>query len=285
MRVAVVGHVEWIQFARVEHAPATGELVQASEWWEEAAGGAAIAAVQALKLGAEVEFFTVVGDEPRGRHAVEHFRDLGLTVHAVARGQQRRGFIQLDRDGERTITVMGERLVPAGDDPLPWERLAGVDGVYFTGGDEAALREARQARVVVATPRAGEPLRRSGVKLDVLVRSGDDAGEMAFGDQLDPPPHFIVSTRGKEGGQWLGEDHTTGTWHSADLPGPKGDSYGAGDSFAGGLTWALADGRSIEDALEIASRSGAHKLTGRAGFDRQLTAAELGSDPGRGQTP
>jgi ribokinase len=275
MRVAVVGHVEWVHFARVDHVPAAGELVPASEWWEEAAGGAAIAAVQALKLGAEVEFFATVGDDELGRRAIEHFRSLGLTVHCVARGDQRRAFIQLDRDGERTIVTMGERCVPAGDDPLPWERLDGVDGVYFTGGDEAALSAARQARCVVATPRAGDTLRRSGTKLDVLVRSGSDAGEMALSEDIEPPPRYIVSTGGKEGGEWVGEDHTTGHWKSAELPGPKGDAYGAGDSFAGGLTFGLASGRDIEAALELAARCGAYKLTGRAGFDGQLTADDL----------
>ena len=31
MRVAVVGHVEWIEFARVERVPAPGEIVHALE--------------------------------------------------------------------------------------------------------------------------------------------------------------------------------------------------------------------------------------------------------------
>ena len=46
MRVAVVGHVEWIEFARVERVPKAGEIVHASETWEAAAGGGAVAAVQ-----------------------------------------------------------------------------------------------------------------------------------------------------------------------------------------------------------------------------------------------
>src|SRR5215210_1185752 len=170
VRVAVIGHVEWIEFARVDHMPTPGEIVSATEWWHEPAGGAAIAAVQALKLGAEVDFFTAVGDDERGREAVEHFSSLGLTVHAVARGGQRRGFMHLDAEGERTITILGERTVPSGDDDLPWERLDGVDGVYFTGGDVAALHAARHAERLVATPRAGESLQRAHVKLDVLVR-------------------------------------------------------------------------------------------------------------------
>jgi ribokinase len=269
MRVAVVGHVEWIQFARVDRVPGPGDLVSALEWWEEPAGGAAIAAVQALRLGADVDFFAAVGDDARGRTAVEHFRELGLTVHPVARGEQRRGFIQLDGTGERTIIILGERTVPSGDDPLPWERLADIDAVYFTGGDAGALHAARQARVLVATPRAGDTLR-AGVKLDVLVRSGVDAGEREAGDDLDPPPRWIISTGGAEGGRWTGEDRRTGTWHAADLPGPKGDSYGAGDSFAGALTYALGAGMELDDALALAARAGAHKLTGRGAFAGQL---------------
>jgi ribokinase len=275
VRVAVIGHVEWIEFARVDHVPAPGEIVTATESWEEAAGGAAIAAVQALKLGAEVDFFTAVGDDDHGRRAVEHFRELGLYVHAVARGRQRRGFMHLDADGERTITIVGERTVPSGADDLPWERLEGADAVYFTGGDAGALRHARRARRLVATPRAGETLRRAGVELDVLVRSAHDPGERQAGEDLDPPPHLIVSTGGAEGGRWVADDKTTGAWQVAELPGPKRDTYGAGDSFAGGLTYALGAGLETDPALRLASRCGAHKLAGRAGFDGQLTAGEL----------
>jgi ribokinase len=164
--------------------------------------------------------------------------------------------------------------VPSGDDPLPWDRLAGADAVYFTGGDAKALEMARRAKILVATPRAGATLGTAGVKLDVLVRSGVDLGEKALGDDLDPAPHYIVSTRGAAGGRWVGEDHTTGAWKSIDLPGPKGDTYGAGDSFAGALTFGLGGGLDIDGALELAARAGAQKLTGRAGFDRQLTAAD-----------
>jgi ribokinase len=273
MRVAVVGHVEWIEFARVPRVPGQGEIVDATEWWEEAAGGAALAAVQALKLGAQVDFFTAVGDDDHGRRALERFRALGLEVHATVRGRQRRGFVYLDAEGERTITILGERTVPSGDDDLPWERLRDTASVYFTGGDAAALRAARQAGIVVATPRAGDVLRHAGVKLDVLVRSGRDPGECHVGDDLDPPPHRIVSTAGADGGRWIAEDHTEGRWRSAGPPGPHGDAYGAGDSFAGALTWALGAGRDIDAALEVAGRAGAAKLAGRAGYDGQLTAA------------
>ena len=60
---------------------------------------------------------------------------------------QRRAVALLDARGERTIVVQGERLVPVGEDDLPWDRLAEMDGIYFTGGDAAvAARRARGAR-------------------------------------------------------------------------------------------------------------------------------------------
>jgi ribokinase len=133
----------------------------------------------------------------------------------------------------------------------------------------------------VATPRAGDTLRDAGVQLDVLVRSAHDPGECHAGDDLDPPPHLIVSTGGAEGGNWVADDRRSGAWEVAKLPGPKRDSYGAGDSFAGGLTYALASGLDTDAALQLAARCGAHKLAGRAGFDGQLTAEETRTRPPR----
>jgi ribokinase len=275
-RVAVVGHVEWIEFARVSHVPHPGEIVHATEWWQEVGGGGAVAAVQLAKLAGEVEFFTALGDDDLGRRARERLEQLGVTVYAARRpGPQRRGFVFLDADGERTITILGERIVSSGDDDLPWDRLAEVDAAYFTGGDVGALQRARRARKLVATPRAFETLQAAAVNLDALVRSATDPGEQQAERELDPAPDLVVSTAGKQGGEWTGEEGTTGTWKAAQLPGPKRDSYGAGDSFAAALTFALGADLPPDEAVALASRAGAHKLTGRAIYDNQLTAAEL----------
>jgi ribokinase len=275
-RVAVVGHVEWIEFARVPHVPKPGEIVHATEWWEEVGGGGAVAAVQLAKLAGQVEFFTALGDDENGRRSKQRLEELGVTVYAAPRpGPHRRGFVHLDDDHERTITILGDRIVPHGDDDLPWERLEGVDAVYFTGGDVPALEQSRRARKLVATPRAFDTLRASKVNLDALVRSAKDPGEQQAEEQLDPAPDLVVSTAGKEGGEWVGEDRTTGKWKAAELPGPPQDSYGAGDSFAAGLTFGLGADMPIEKALEVASLCGAYKLAGRAAYEGQLTAADL----------
>lgn len=119
--MAVVGHAEWVRFARVDRVPAPGPRVEAA------------------------------------------FRPTS----------QRQAFAFVDASGERTITVMGERMGPSGDDPLDWEELEGADAVYFTAGDRRALERARKARILVATRRAHPVLSGAGVALDAVVGSAE----------------------------------------------------------------------------------------------------------------
>jgi ribokinase len=269
-RVAVVGHVEWVDFAVVPRLPRPGEILHAREFWEEAAGGGAVAAVQMAKLTGGALFVTALASDDTARRTAEHLARQDVTVHAAPRdGSQRRGFVYLDDEGERTITILGERLVPHGDDPLPWDELDDVGGIYFTGGDAAALRAARRAGVIVATPRAERALLEADVAVDVLVHSGKDAGEELDPDVLDPPPRTVITTLGGKGGRWDG-DRGSGTWESLPLPGPRVDAYGAGDSFAAGLTTGLAAGMSMEEAIRLGSRCGAANMTGRGPYAGQL---------------
>jgi ribokinase len=275
-RVAVVGHVEWIEFARVPRLPASGEIVHASEVWHEPGGGGAVAAVQLAKLAGRCDFFTALARDEIGRRAHQRMEELGVTVHAAPRpGVQRRGFVHIDGTGERTITVMGERIVPHGGDDLPWDLLDEVDAVYSTGGDVAALEHARRGGALVATPRADATLVAGGVRLDALVRSAHDRGEQLDPERMDPPPDAVVSTQSGRGGEWTTATGERGRWDAAELPGPRGDSYGAGDSFAAAVAYGLGDGRGLQGALELAARAGAWKLAGKAPFENQLTASDV----------
>jgi ribokinase len=276
MRVAVVGHVEWIEFARVPEVPAPGAIVHASETWEEPGGGGAVAAVQLAKLAGGALFLTALGDDDLGHHVYDSLQALGLCVEVVWRPvPQRRGFVHVDARGERAITVIGERLGPYGSEALPWEELDGADAVYFTAGDTEAARRARSARVLVGTARALPSLAPSGVRLDALVASAADAGEAYERGALDPEPELVVRTAGAAGGTWERLDGERGEWSATPPPGPVDDAYGCGDSFAAGLTWALGKGKGPADAVHAAARCGAACLTGRGPYEGQLVAGEV----------
>ena len=268
-RVAVVGHVEWVEFARVDRVPAPGEIVHASETWQEPAGGGAVAAVQLTRLAGECLFLTALGDDELGHRALRGLEQLGVRVEAVWRPEpQRRAFVYVDAAAERTITVIGGRMGPHGADELPWSELADADAVYFTAGDTGALRAARAARQLVATTRANDVLIPAQVQLDVLVRSARDPDEHYV--ELEPRPQFVAETDGATGGSLLAADGTDARWDAAPPPGPPVDAYGAGDSFAAGLTYGLAQGLPPLEAVEVGARCGAACLTGRGPYGAQL---------------
>jgi ribokinase len=260
MRAAVVGHVEWIEFLRVERVPRAGEIVGAHDWWAEPAGGGTVAAVQLAQLAESVLFFTSLGADEIGQRARTEIAANGIALHAAVHEEpQRRGFTYLDEVGERTITILGPRKEPRGhDDTLPWHELARCDAVYFCAGDVDALQAARRARVLVATARVLPTLQRAGVELDALVGSGKDEAETYRAGDLDPAPKLVVTTSGALGG-WA---QPGGPYTAAPLTRERSDSYGAGDCFAAGLAFALGAGLETPQALEFAARCGAGALVG-----------------------
>jgi ribokinase len=265
---AVVGHVDWVEFVRVGHVPAAGEIVSASRAWEEPGGGGTVAAVQLACLAGRCEFFTALAGDALGARAAELLASRGVAVHAAPRpSPQRRTIVHIDDAGERTITAIGDRMIPRRRDALPWDTLADADAVYFTGGDALALRAARAARVLVATPRAADALRGSGVLLDALVGSGADPAERLGPEGLDPPPRLVVATLGAHGGRWEAADGRSGAWEATPLPGPFVSSYGAGDAFAGALTFGLATLGGVEEAVALAADCGAARVSARRVVD------------------
>ena len=278
MKHAVAGHTEWCYFAEVDHVPIPGEIVDAHNGWEGPAGGGAVAAVQIAKLAGGCLFFTALGDDEYGHRTKSGLEDMGVTVHAAWRNSpHRRAFVHLDASGERTITTVGERLGPRGADPLPWMELAGTTAVYVTAGDAEAARAARAADKLVATVRARGAFADSGVRVDLLVASAADQGERYASGDFEPAPAAVVRTAGSKGGFLERGDEKT-EWATIQFPDPQVDAYGAGDSFAGGLTYALGAGQPLEQAIEVGSRCGAANVTGRGPYDGQLTRSALIED-------
>jgi ribokinase len=271
MRTAVLGHVEWVDFLRVERLPHAGAIVAASEAWEEPAGGGGVAAVQLAKLSGSCTLFTALGNDERARRSRQQLSELGVHVEAASRAEpQRRAVTFVEASGERTITTAGPRIAAVGSDSLPWATVEQIDALYVCAADAAAVRLARRARVVVATSRILPVLREAAVVIDALVGSANDPSERYERGDLQPPPKLVVRTNGGKGGEYWTSGGSVARYAPAPLPGPVVDAYGAGDSFAAGLAYALADGQKPDEAIAFAARCGAAALTGRGAFAGQM---------------
>lgn len=264
--VAVIGHVEWVQHARLHEPLEHGAIVQLHDTFEEPAGGGGVAARALPALGAETCFITALGNDAAARESERLLREAGCDLRVAHRPRpQARVTTLAEPSGERTILLHDRPDHPAISDPLDWDDLAGFDGVFYTGDDPATVVAARRAAVLVATARRLASVVESGVQVDVLAGSARDRGEQYDLADLPVRPKLCVWTEGADGGRYLGEDGSAGRWRAAVPPGPIVDTYGAGDVFMAALTLELARGRGRDEALALAARASAAQLTRRGG--------------------
>jgi ribokinase len=259
LKVAVVGHVEWISFLAVDRPPTPGLVLRAPEERSEAGGGGGVAAAELARLAGAATLVTAMGADARGQAIPAAFAVAGVRVIGPKRPEpHRRAVTLIDPAGERTIVVVGPAQAATGAEVDP-AIFAAFDAVYFCKGDAALLRAARGARALVATARVLDVAREAGVRLDALVRSGVDPHERYVDGDLPVPPGLVATTEGASGGAWRTAKEQ-GRWAAVAPPGPVYDAYGAGDCFAAGLTWALGAGMGPQAAVDFAAGRGAGAL-------------------------
>ncbi len=265
--VAVVGHAEWAEFVRVERVPDPGQIVHAESLGQLAAGGGAVAAVQVARLTGGCLFVTALGNDELSDRIGPALTSSSVDVVAARRDSpQRRAFVYLDSTGERTITTIGERHGPRGEDELPQQRFADLDSIYFTAGDAGALRAARAARVPGGDcPGAVRRLSIPGFKWTYSWPAPTTEVSATSRGDIDPVPAWVVRTDGPRrriARSRRRYDHRLVA--RCRCEGPTGDSYGAGDSFAAGLTCGLGMGHAIEDAISLGAFCGASAVARRS---------------------
>ena len=261
LKLAVIGHIEWVTFLKVDKLPLAGNISHAKECFEEAAGGAAVAAVQMARLiNQPVDLITSLGKDTYGEKCFERLTKLGLSLKVAWRkAPTRKGISLIDKNGERAITVIGERLQPIGSDDLPWSEMKNYDGIFVTATDKEGLKHAREARFLAATPRTGKnTLEISKVKINALIGSGLDPGEKVNFEKLIIKPDLYIATEGKSGGTIYPKKNK---YNSVRASSKEIDSYGCGDCFAGAVTTALSAKLSLDQAINIGAYCGAECST------------------------
>ena len=260
LKLAVIGHVEWISFLSVDKFPQEGVISHGKMYLEEPAGGGAVAAVKISRLiGAPVHFFTALGNDSIGKKSFKRLTELGLEVSVAWRDRPTRtGISMIDSKGERAITVIGDRLQPSCNDQLPWNDLTNYDGAFITAVDSDALNHCRGPKVMVASPRLGtNKFKEKNIKLDALIGSALDPYERMEFQKIYPTPKIRIATKGSLGGEvWPG-----GRFDAAELDLPVVDSYGCGDTFAAAVTTGLSAGWSTQQAISLGAQCGAQCAT------------------------
>jgi len=255
LNFAVIGHVEWINFLKVDQLPKPGIISHSNKSLEYPAGGGSIIAKKLAELSLnQIHFFTALGNDEYGNKCFKILSNMGIKLHVAWRDKPtRRGFSLIDSRGERAITVIGERLAPNHKDKLEWNILKKMDGIFITASDSELFRIARSASILCTTPRVGiNIINQSNVLLDGLIGSNLDPGEVFSFSELALKPKYTIKTEGENGGIIF----PGGRYHALKNKNLKVDSYGCGDSFAAGILYGMASKWDIDKILNLAKVMG-----------------------------
>ena len=255
----------------MDRAPGRGETVIGSQVRTDPGGKGSNQAIGAARLGAEVSFLTVVGQDAFGDSGVELWAAEGVDAGAVARTQlpTMTAAILVEASGDNRIVVVPgalASLTPGRVEAFaPQIEAADVLLVQLEIPLDAALRAlelGRAAGVRTVLNPAPAPGRAIAPVADYLVpnESEEPAVEDAEGT--------LVLTLGQRGARIGGELVPA-------FPARVVDTTGAGDAFCAAFAVALAEGASDLDAVRWGCAAGAHMVEHQGVVPGLPTRAEL----------
>lgn len=271
MTVWCLGSVNADHVYRLPHLPAPGETLAAAAYARGLGGKGANMAVAAARAGARVELVGAIG--PDGGWMRDRLAGYGVSVGHLAGTEVPSGHavIYVDAAGENQIVIFGgaNRALDAGQ--VATALSAAAPGDIFVCQNETNLQraaadiaKAKGLRIVyAAAPFDPEAVRGMLGVADMLVLNAVEAAQLAAATGTPPealPVADVIVTLGGDGVRWI--DTKAGeTREFPAVPVVPVDTTGAGDTFTGYLLAALDSGAAMADALGLAGRAAALKVT------------------------
>lgn len=308
-KITVVGSFAVGMTIRTPSLPVFGQTLLGSDFDMGPGGKGSNQAVAAARLGADAALVAYLGSDALARVATDLYAAEGVNTRHVSELPGRAtgvGFIILNREGNNFIILdMGanEALDAAAVDAAG-ERIAQSDVVMTVLEIPLAaaframeLGRAAGARTIL-NPAPAKPLppeifpfidvlTPNESELRILLGLAPDdprSSRVLAGMLCDRGVGTVVVTLGRAGALILGEGLDV---MIPSLPVNVVDTTGAGDAFNAGLAMALAEGRSLPEAVRFAVTCGSHACTklgvvpalGRRAEVEALALNNSGKDP------
>jgi ribokinase len=232
-------------FGYVPRLPGPGETLRGTRLAYAPGGKGANQAVAAARIGATVRFTSACGDDDFGHELTAALEHDGVDISNLRRVEATTGvaLILVDDAGENQIVV-----IPGANDAVAAPAADPGVGVWLVQAEvpleavEGTLAAARAtgALAVVNPSPAGRIPPEVVARFDVAIVNETELDALA----ADHPPQ-VVLTLGAHGVRVLPEG-----LELAAIPADVVDTTGAGDALAGVTAAALAEGRTLEQAVE-----------------------------------
>ena len=262
----------------LDRLPNPGETLNANRFFEGPGGKGSNQAIAAARLGADVRFFGAIGNDYYGQVAVKAWQDNGVNTDYLVQNddyETAMALINVDANGDNTITVhQGANLrLTTSDVDAAKAAIAESDIVMCTLGvslDIVAYTfgiAKAEGTTTLLNPAPAAALSEDLLQLaDYVIPNESElaviAGKPITDDNVTEQARQLLArtdqtmivTLGAEGAQWITQaDSAHIPTFSVDVV----DTVGAGDAFNAGFAVALAEGRSLDDAIRFANANAA----------------------------
>ncbi|ADU50367.1 ribokinase [Thermaerobacter marianensis DSM 12885] len=281
--VTVVGSFAVGLTLRADRFPVAGETVVGRDFDRGPGGKGSNQAVQAARLGADVEFVGLVGDDDLAAMAWELYRREGVGTRylGVVPGRNTGvGFIVLNAQGENFIVLdpgangcLGPAHVERARERLAQSHVVLTQLEIPVEAAVHALRLARDAGVTaILNPAPARPLPLEHLALADVITPNETELRILLGLPPDDPAdsldlchrllaagvRTVVLTRGARGVLVV---EPGGVVEIPAFPVAVVDTTGAGDAFSATFAVSLAEGRPLAEAARRAAAAGALACT------------------------
>lgn len=273
MKISVLGLCGHSVFLKTDHFHSPGETVIAHELYTEPGGKGFNQAVAAARLGAEVNFFTSVGDDEEGRECLRFLKNEGVSGYAQIIPDARTAYAHIltDRTGESRITVyqgasnqLSPQFIHANEHILAQSDMLLLNNEYPEECNYAVFEIAEKYGIpVILNPAPAYKMDRNLLKKCFLITPNRteaaailgerDEGIKAFPDMLKK--HGInsaVITLGSDGALLVEKGKNT---KFPAIPSDVKDTTGAGDTFNAALAVAVLKGMDLRSAVEYGTNA------------------------------
>jgi len=295
MKVIVIGSINLDTVVNVDHFPAPGETVSGEHSKVMLGGKGLNQAVAAARMGANVVMVSAVGQDivsTRPWKDLQEESELDLSqvevLESLPTGQ---AIVTVDEAGENTIIILeGANGAHTPEGVVEQLEVAERGDILLCQLEvrsnvvKAALEEAQKRGVYTilnAAPAAViddllpfvDLLVVNETEAQILLQHGDDLAEALDECAYNLAQRFSVDavvTGGAQGVWWAahgshhessGTTHEIHSGHVSPYSVEAVDTTGAGDAFVGALASAIADGKTLTKALEVAAVLGALACT------------------------
>ena len=263
--------------------PKIGETIIGNHFDMGPGGNGSNQAIAISRLGGNVSFLAKVGDDIFGKEAMKLFEREGIDTAFIkvdSDAHTGAGIIFVDKDGHNSIGV-----APGANYRLTIEELDEADELFKSSKFLLmqletplpvvyhAIRKARENGVtVILNPAPGQKIDSEYLSMIDILTPNETETEIIAGLAVTDTESAIeaakklvndgvknvIVTLGKQGCALVSAEK------QQQYRAPKAnavDTTGAGDAFNGGLVYALAAGKNIDEAIEFGCKVGAYSVT------------------------